>query len=199
MGTQSCRVLNEAKKTHHLATPHTLPDCAPKKCPQLTSKLPQNAVGRRGRQHKPGYEASNNLAQATRVKDKRTQSWAWQIAQKYRRGEIREGGQWLQKDCCLCLKDKWASAEVGEGVLPLSKDIINTCCDVQLLTCHASNLCKLRASCPNLPLAPCHMPLQVERECSECIKQLSRKLLQAQQRHTRRMCDYFACYFSSVF
>lgn len=74
VGTQSCRVLNEAKKTHHLATPHTLPNCAPKKCPQLTSKLPQNAVGRRGRQHKPGYEASNNLAQATRVKDKRTQS-----------------------------------------------------------------------------------------------------------------------------
>lgn len=29
-GTQSCRVLNEAKKTHHLATPHTLPECHPK-------------------------------------------------------------------------------------------------------------------------------------------------------------------------
>lgn len=41
-----------------------------------------------------------------------------------------------------------------KGLLPLAKDIINTCCDVQLLTCHASNLCKLRASCPNLPLAP---------------------------------------------
>lgn len=29
-GTQSCRVLNEAKKTHHLATPHTLPGYHPK-------------------------------------------------------------------------------------------------------------------------------------------------------------------------
>lgn len=42
-----------------------------------------------------------------------------------------------------------------------------------------------------------HALASCERECSECIKQLSRKLLQAQQRHTRRMCDYFACYFSS--
>lgn len=57
-----------------------------------------------------------------------------------------------------------------KGLLPLAKDIINTCCDVQLLTCHASNLCKLRASCPNLPLAPRPCPqlrsslLQLERE-----------------------------------
>lgn len=54
------------------------------------------------------------------------------------------------------------------------------------VTCHASNLCKLWASCSTCPLhlplpLPCPPPhalaATVERALSECIKQLSRKLL----------------------
>lgn len=133
-GAQSCRVLNEAKKTHHLATPHTLPDCHPKSVhnwPANCHKMQwKGGEGEREKAAQAWLRGQQQFGSGNACQGQAHRELSLADCPKIlKRGDQREtqretvrgkeagkqAGQWLQKDCCLCLKDKWASAGEGEG------------------------------------------------------------------------------------
>lgn len=143
IGKEACRGEKWVQKAveENAAFSHAQRRCLPaapfqKNCPQLTSKLPQNAGQARGQREGRGKSRlqGNNLAQRQRVSrtnaTRESESWLWQIARKmakrgrggqsWTRGskagkvveerEVKEGGFKEEACCHRCLQDKWAKA-----------------------------------------------------------------------------------------